>query len=127
MMETVTTVRHDYVAKHVERPEVIIPCGNIRTSSAPLDDRTMTRLSYVSPGPIKPVISFKPILKYHPSSQPLSKETTQKLSYQPYVVVEKELHSWTQKPTYKYVEFECYILIIIKSIHNKKVKIQIII
>ncbi|XP_071627854.1 uncharacterized protein [Temnothorax longispinosus] len=101
MMETVTTVRHDYVVKRVERPEMIIPCGNIRTSSAPLDDRTMAKLSYVSPGPIEPVISFKPILKYRPSSQPLTKETTQKLSYQPFVVVKKEFHPWTQKPTYK--------------------------
>lgn len=103
MMETVTTVRHDYVAKHVERPEMIIPCGNIRTSSDPLDDRTMARLSYVPPGPIEPAISFKPILKYLPSSQPLPKETTQKLSYQPFAIVKKELYPWTQKPTYKYV------------------------
>ncbi|XP_011704463.1 PREDICTED: uncharacterized protein LOC105459849 [Wasmannia auropunctata] len=100
-IETVTTVRHDYVAKHVERPEMIVPCGNIRTSSAPLDDRTMVRMSYVSPGPIEPAISFKPILKYRPSSQPLPKETTQKLSYQPFVVLKKEFHPWAQKPMYK--------------------------
>lgn len=101
-METMTTVRHDYAAKHVEKPEMIIPCGNIRTSSAPLDDRTLARLSYVSPGPIEPVISFKPILKYRLPSQPLPKETTQKLSYQPFVV-QKEFYPWMQKPTYKYM------------------------
>ncbi|XP_011647188.1 uncharacterized protein LOC105433524 [Pogonomyrmex barbatus] len=100
-METVTTVRHDYVAKHVERPEMIIPCGNIRTSPAPLDDRTMARLSYMSPGPIKPVISFKPTLKYQPPSQPLPKETTQKLSYQPFPIDKKEFLPWAVKPVYK--------------------------
>ncbi|KAG5345436.1 SAXO1 protein, partial [Acromyrmex charruanus] len=100
-METVTTVRHDYGAKYIDRPEMIIPCGNIRTSSAPLDDKTMARMSYVPPGPIEPVISFKPILDYCPSSQPIPKKTTQKLSYQPFVVVKKELHPWAQKPMYK--------------------------
>ncbi|XP_029171480.1 uncharacterized protein LOC114940876 [Nylanderia fulva] len=100
-METVTTVRHDYMAKHVEKPDMIIPCGSIRTSSAPLDDRTMMRLSYMSPGPIEPAISFKPITKYCPSSQPLFKETTHKLSYQPFVVDKKELYPWTQKGVYK--------------------------
>ncbi|XP_011871232.1 PREDICTED: uncharacterized protein LOC105563879 [Vollenhovia emeryi] len=107
-METVTTVRQDYVAKRVERPEMIIPCGNIRTSSAPLDDRTLARLSYVSPGPIEPVISFKPILKYRPSSQPLSKETTQNLSYQPFVIVKREFYPWAQKPTYKPPDITMY-------------------
>jgi len=102
-METMTTVRHDYGAKYVDRPEMIIPCGNIRTSLAPLEDKTMARLSYVSPGPIEPVISFKPILEYRPSSQPFLKETTQKLSYQPFVVVKKEFHPWAQKPMYKYI------------------------
>lgn len=106
LMESETTVRHDYVAKHVEKPEIIIPCGNIRTSSAPLDNRTMARLSYIHPGPVEPAINFKPILKYRPPSQPLPKETTQKLSYQPYIVHKKEFYPWTQKPTYKYVSYK---------------------
>lgn len=103
VMETVTTVRRDYTPKHVEKPEMIIPCGSIRTSSAPLDDRTMTRLSYISPGSIEPAISFKPIIKYCPPNQPLFRETTQKLSYQPFVVDKKELYPWAQKRAYKYV------------------------
>ncbi|XP_070154736.1 stabilizer of axonemal microtubules 2-like [Polyergus mexicanus] len=101
VMETVTTVRRDYTPKHIEKPEMIIPCGSIRTSSAPLDDRTMTRLSYISPGSIEPAISFKPIIKYCPSNQPLFRETTQKLSYQPFVLDKKELYPWAQKQTYK--------------------------
>ncbi|XP_050449504.1 uncharacterized protein LOC126850480 [Cataglyphis hispanica] len=101
VMETETTIRRDYPPKHVEKPEMIIPCGSIRTSSAPLDDRTMTRLSYISPGPIEPAISFKPIIKYCPPKQPLFRETTQKLSYQPFVVDKKELPSWAQKRAYK--------------------------
>lgn len=102
-MENLTTFRHDYVARHVERPGLIVPCGNIRTSSAPLEDKTMARMSYMAPGPVKPVISFKPVLKYCPPSQPLPRETTQKLSYQPFVVRKKEFYPWTQKPAYKYV------------------------
>ncbi|XP_072760111.1 uncharacterized protein [Anoplolepis gracilipes] len=100
-METVTTVRYDYTPKYVEKSEMIIPCGSIRTSSAPLDDRTMTRLSYISPGPVEPAISFKPIIKYCPSNQPLLSETTQKLSYQPFVVDKRELYPWAQKLAYK--------------------------
>lgn len=103
VMETVTTVRRDYTPKHVEKPEMIIPCGSIRTSSAPLDDKTMMRLSYISPGAVEPVINFKPIIKYCPSNQPLLSETTQKLSYQPFIVDKKEPHPWMQKHTYKYV------------------------
>lgn len=103
-METVTTIRHDYGAKYVERPEMIIPCGSIRTSTVPLEDRTMTRLSYICPGSVEPAISFKPMLKYCSPSQPFSKETTQKLSYQPIVVDKtKDFYPWAQKPVYKYV------------------------
>lgn len=101
VMETVTTVRRDYMPKHVEKPEMIIPCGSIRTSSAPLDDKTMMRLSYISPGPVEPTINFKPITKYHPSSQPLLSETTQKLSYQPFIVDKREPYPWIEKRTYK--------------------------
>lgn len=103
VMETVTTVRRDYTPKHVEKPEMIIPCGSIRTSSAPLDDKTMMRLSYISPGPVEPSINFKPIIKYCPSSQPLLSETTQKLSYQPFIVDKREPYPWMQKRAYKYV------------------------
>jgi len=102
-METVTTIRRDYMAKHAEKPEMIIPCGNIRTSSAPLDDKTMAKLSYLPPGTIEPVISFKPIMKYRPPTQASAKETTQKLSYQPFVVDKKEFYPWAQKLPYKYV------------------------
>ncbi|RLU25735.1 hypothetical protein DMN91_001893 [Ooceraea biroi] len=100
-METVTTVRQDYVVKHVEKPEMIIPCGSIRTSLVPLDDKTTAKLSYVPPGAIEPAISFKPILKYRPPSQPSAKETTQKLSYQPFAVDKKKFYPWAQKPGYK--------------------------
>ncbi|XP_032675455.1 uncharacterized protein LOC116846115 [Odontomachus brunneus] len=100
-MENVTTIRRDYVAKHVERPEAIVPRGNIRTSSAPLGNRTMARMSYVPPGLTEPRISFKPKLRYHPPSQPLPNETTQKLSYQPFVVDKRESYPWASKPKYK--------------------------
>lgn len=101
-IENLTTFRYDYVLKHIEKPELIISQGNIRTSSLPLDDRTMTKLSYVHPGSVKPAFSFKPILKYCPPKEPSSKETTQKLSYQPFIVSKKELYPWSKKPVYRY-------------------------
>lgn len=102
-MENITTIRHDYMAKHVERPDAIVPCGNIRTSSAPLESRTMARMSYGPPGPTEAAANFKPILRYRPPSQALANETTQKLSYQPFVVDKRESYPWAKKPTYKCV------------------------
>ena len=64
-MQLETTNRRDFVSKSVPRPEVIIPCDNIRSShDAPLEGHTTTALSYMNPGPILPTPSFKPQAQY---------------------------------------------------------------
>ncbi|XP_043524384.1 uncharacterized protein LOC122536244 [Frieseomelitta varia] len=100
-MESVTTVRQDYSHKYMEKPEIIIPCGNIRLSSGKLDANTTAKLSYADPGCMEPTINFKPIVVYCPPSEPILHDTTQKLSYQPVHIGEKDTYSWQQKPIYK--------------------------
>ncbi|XP_076651185.1 uncharacterized protein LOC143358152 [Halictus rubicundus] len=100
-MEHVTTARQDYARKHVEKSEMIIPCGHIRVSTGKLDAGTTAKLSYVDPGYVEPTVNFKPIRVYRPPSEPVRHETTQKLSYQPVQVQEQEECPWRLKPTYR--------------------------
>ena len=100
-MEHVTTAKHDFVEKHVPKPEMFIPCGSIRLSSGPLEGVTTTQMSYSNPGPVEPVSSFKPLQMYRPSDEPAPKETTQKLSFQPYCLPEKEFYPWKTKSVYR--------------------------
>ncbi|XP_054008780.1 stabilizer of axonemal microtubules 1-like [Hylaeus anthracinus] len=100
-MECITTVRQDYARKHIDKPEMVIPCGHIRLSGGKLDASTTAKLSYMDPGPTEPVMNFKPIRVYCPPSEPIHHDTTQKLSYQPVDVQEKETCLWQLKPTYK--------------------------
>lgn len=102
-MESVTTVRQDYSHKYMEKPEIIIPCGNIRLSSGKLDAHTTAKLSYADPGCTELTINFKPIVIYCPPSEPILHDTTQKLSYQPVHIGEKDTYFWQQKPIYKYI------------------------
>ncbi|XP_076240532.1 uncharacterized protein LOC143183041 [Calliopsis andreniformis] len=100
-MECITTVRQDYARKYIEKPDLIVPCGNIRLSSGKLEGSTTAKLSYVDPGPTEPTANFKPIRIYCPPSEPLLDDTTQKLSYQPLQVPQKEVCPWQLKPTYR--------------------------
>ncbi|XP_015432427.1 PREDICTED: stabilizer of axonemal microtubules 2-like [Dufourea novaeangliae] len=100
-MECMTTVRNDYARKHVERPEIVVPCGHIRLSTGKLDASTTAKLSYANPGHTEPTINFKPIRAYCPPNEPVCHQTTQKLSYQPVQVPEKESCPWQMKPTYR--------------------------
>ncbi|XP_012172294.2 stabilizer of axonemal microtubules 1 [Bombus terrestris] len=100
-MESVTTIRQDYPRKYVDKPEIIIPCGNIRLSSGKLDASTTAKLSYADPGCTEPTLNFKPIAIYYPPSEPILTDTTQKLSYQPVHIPERDTYSWQQKPIYQ--------------------------
>lgn len=102
-MECMSTAKHDFVGKYVPKPEVIIPCGNIRMCNGPFEGVTTAGMSYVDPGPTDPVTSFKPQRIYRPSDEPAPKDTTQKLSFQPFRLPEKEIYPWTQKAVYRYV------------------------
>lgn len=63
-MQCLTTNRHDFVPKLVPRPDLVIPCDNIRSSDQPIEDRTTATLSYMNPGPVEPVTSYKPLSQY---------------------------------------------------------------
>lgn len=102
-IDSVTTVRHDFSQKHVEKAKAIVPCGNIRLSTGKLEASTTAKLSYGDPGPTEPTITFKPMRIYCPPSEPIPHVTTQKLSYQPVCIEEKEIHPWQQKPSYMYI------------------------
>ncbi|XP_066595676.1 stabilizer of axonemal microtubules 2-like [Prorops nasuta] len=99
-IESVTTAREDYVAKYVEKARIIPPRSNIRRSSEPFDGRSTVKMSYVDPGPPTPRKNFKPDTKYTPSNIPFLKDTTQKLSYQPFPIKSKEIYPWMLKATY---------------------------
>ncbi|KAF7379930.1 hypothetical protein HZH68_016878 [Vespula germanica] len=100
-LESVTTTKGDYIPKYTEKLDMIVPCGNIRISASPLDTNTTAGLSYVNPGVTEPVTSFKPVIRYHQPSHSVSKDTTHKLSYQPFAVSKKEKFPWAQKSIYK--------------------------
>lgn len=101
-MDCTTEARHAYSAKVIgERPEIIVPCGNIRTSSGVLDASTTSGLSYLNPGFVERTASFKPTARYSPPKEPTAKDTTAKLSYQPFRVAKRESYPWAMKPVYK--------------------------
>lgn len=110
-MEDVTTVRQDYSPKFGAKPNLIIPCGNIRAGKGSLETVTTTLLSYANPGHIQPVTSFKPQMKYCRPNEPTANETTQKLSYLPYQMGKKENFPWAQKAIYRYTVVQPDILI----------------
>ncbi|XP_043289025.1 stabilizer of axonemal microtubules 2-like [Venturia canescens] len=100
-MDCISEARQAYSAKTIrERPEIIIPCGNIRTSSGALDASTTSGLSYLNPGFVHRTPSFKPTLRYSPPKEPTAKDTTSKLSYQPLPVARRETYPWAMKPVY---------------------------
>lgn len=63
-MQSETTTRSEYVAKTATRPDPFVPSDNIRTADVPLQGDTTTALSYVKPGAIKPIHSYKPVRQY---------------------------------------------------------------
>lgn len=100
-VEYVTTAKHDFIEKISQKPEIIIPSGSIRISNGSLDGSTTTKLSYLNPGIMQPVASCKPQNTYYPNVESISKDTTQKLSFQPYCLPKKEIYPWSQKAIYR--------------------------
>ncbi|KAJ8681674.1 hypothetical protein QAD02_017466 [Eretmocerus hayati] len=100
-MQNETTIRKDYTPKFVNKPEPVIPCGNIRTSNGSFETKTTTLTSFLDPGPVEPVTNFKPRLAYCPPTESTAKETTTKLSFLPYEPQKKDDMPWAQKPRYK--------------------------
>lgn len=71
-MQDLTTQKHDYVVKNVERPQKCVPCGQIIRTCEPLEKETVHRLSFAAPNPENARCqSFKPTTNYQqPSGRP---------------------------------------------------------
>lgn len=63
-MQSETTTRSEYVARPASRPDLIVPCDNIRTADIPLESDTTTGLSYLKSDTIERVHSYKPVTQY---------------------------------------------------------------
>lgn len=63
-MQCETTNRCDFNAKTTMRPDLVIPCNNLRNADTPMDDKTTAKLSYMRPEPTEFVRSFKPVAQY---------------------------------------------------------------
>ncbi|KAK0161505.1 hypothetical protein PV327_009967 [Microctonus hyperodae] len=100
-MESTTTNRSDFQFKTTERPEIIIPCDNIRNSNTPIEGSTTTRSSYMNHGVVQPPPSFKPSVSYSRSSSKLDGDTINRLSYPRWTPPAKEIHPWAKKIEYQ--------------------------
>lgn len=68
-MQDLTTQKHDYVVKNVERPQKCVPRGQIIRTCEPLEKETVHRLSFAAPNPENARSqSFKPISNYEQPS-----------------------------------------------------------
>lgn len=101
-MQSETTTRCEYVTKTTLRPDLVIPCDNIRTADVPFERDTTTGLSYVKLDAIKPVRSYKPIVtQYRRPEIKIDSETINKLSYQAWTSKSKEEFPWARKSKYR--------------------------
>lgn len=98
-IQDLTTQKHDYVAKPIQRRAMIVPKPMMHSTNLPLECETIHKLSFPVPIPI-PTISCKPSTCYQKPCLPLECDTTHKLSFQPVGVRAKEIFPWAQKPHY---------------------------
>lgn len=62
-MQSITTQKHDYVNKRVEKRAPMNPQKNLYIPNCPSEKDTIFRLSYACPGKVE-TKSFKPIIKF---------------------------------------------------------------
>lgn len=62
-MQTITTQKHDYVNKPVQKLSPIRPQQNLYIPNCPSEKETIFRLSYSCPGKVE-TKSFKPIMSF---------------------------------------------------------------
>ncbi|KAL6423565.1 hypothetical protein ACFW04_010244 [Cataglyphis niger] len=82
-MEDITTTKHDYSWKYMDRVQPIKIEDNLCCPYAALSDDTTYRLSYYNSSCLLPTPSYAPIHKYVKSEIPMEDYTTYKLSYWP--------------------------------------------
>lgn len=63
-MQDMTTQRHDYVQKCAKRPPLMHPVHSILTPCAPMQKETVHQLSFLAPGCVPKVESFRPCVVY---------------------------------------------------------------
>ncbi|XP_032668783.1 uncharacterized protein LOC116842981 [Odontomachus brunneus] len=99
-MQDVTTHKHDYPWKCVDRAKPLKAQNNLYPPCAALCDDTTYRLSYFNSSCMLPTMSFAPIRKYVKSDVPMEGCTTYRLSYWPNETPVKEEQPWNQKAEY---------------------------
>ncbi|KAE8752830.1 hypothetical protein FOCC_FOCC000568 [Frankliniella occidentalis] len=82
-MSRTTTTRHDYTAKGAEKPAIIVPDGEIKISSRPLEGKTTAAMSFLEPdlSRFERQKSYAPARCYNPSRAPFDGTTVARMSY----------------------------------------------
>ncbi|XP_063989491.1 uncharacterized protein LOC135168840 [Diachasmimorpha longicaudata] len=96
-----TTNRDDFAPKMSDKPSAIIPSDNIRNSKAPLEASTTSQFSYMNPGRVTPLESFKPQSRYNTPTSKLETDTVNKLSFKIWNLEPKVPLPWAQKGKYE--------------------------
>lgn len=100
-MQSETTNRIDFPPKMSIPQKMIIPCSNIRIPNDPIADNTTTGLSFIHPGQLERVKSFKPVAHYCRPITKVDSETINKLSYQVWAPIPKMDVPWAHRTTYQ--------------------------
>lgn len=96
-LQDLTTQKHDYVPKLIQRRSMIIPKPTMHRTQLPLESDTIHRLSFPAPCNAVPSVSCKPMLCYQKPCLPLDCETTHKMSFQPVGIQARDNCPWAQK------------------------------
>lgn len=100
-IQTMTTQKHDFCFKTTKRVAPVIRDDNLRGSSMPIDDSTVTKLSFQEPGDLTKTPSFKPNREYKQPEQKMDTETCQKLSYLPVQTEPRFFPPWGRKKQFQ--------------------------
>ncbi|XP_063695807.1 stabilizer of axonemal microtubules 1 [Culicoides brevitarsis] len=98
-IQTLTSHRHDFSSKPLIKLEPIIPKNSIELPKSPFEKNTTMRLSYQRNNPecYSMLKSFKPIQQYEKPQMVMDSLTTQKLSFLPLSIAQKQKKDWKPK------------------------------
>lgn len=96
----VTTNRHDYVPKDVDKVIPFVPQGQIFLSNQPLSDKTVNRMSYMPHDHQEMVQKIIPPNNLTQGKGRIDGTTIQKMSYQPVGPIEPMDMPWKEKKPY---------------------------
>lgn len=101
-MRSMTTQKHDFVYKKAQKTKPIKYSDNLHGSGEPIDNNTVTKLSYPSPGRCTPSESCKPPINWVKPTIPMDFETCQKLSYSPVDTKPRQDPPWALKKRFQH-------------------------